>query len=158
MSNAKINARIESLTAIANRSKMESIYLASASCKIDNKTASQRFNQVQKSPFLNEILGDCPLPTFNEFVAELPIKKDGVLLYSESDAFRTLGRISKKYVKVDTNTIESVLEIAPIIIAPIITESTKKAPKNSTKETTKKSSAVKIDARAKRQQKNTDKK
>jgi hypothetical protein len=147
MSNVKINARIEVLTAIANRTKMESIYLASASCKQDNKTASQRFNQIQKSPFLSEILGDCPMPSFNEFCAELPIKKDGILLYSESDAFRTLGRIAKKYVA-PSNTIESVIEV-PVIVAPIITAK---------KSSTKKSSAVKIDVKVKRQQKNTDKK
>lgn len=148
MSNSKINSRIEVLTAIANRTKQQSIYLASASCKIDNKTASQRFNQVQKSPFLAEILGDCPLPTYAEFCAELPIKKDGSQLYSEVDAFRVLGRIAKKFVAVDTNTIESVLDI-PVIVAPIIT---------AVKVSKVKSTTDKAKARAKRQQKNTDKK
>ena len=148
MSNSKINSRIEVLTAIESRTKSQSIFLASASCKIDNKTASQRFNQVQKSPFLAEILGDCPMPTYAEFCAELPVKKDGSQLYSEIDAFRVLGRIAKKFVAVDTTTIESVLDI-PLIVAPIITAK---------KSSTKKPSAVKIDAKVKRQQKNTDKK
>jgi hypothetical protein len=148
MSNSKINSRIEVLTAIANRTKSQSIYLASASCKIDNKTASQRFNQIQKSPFLLEILGDCPMPTYAEFCAELPIKKDGSQLYSEIDAFRVLGRIAKKFVAVDTTTIESVLGI-PVIVAPIITAKKSRA---------KKSTAVKVKARAKRQQSNTNKK
>jgi hypothetical protein len=148
MSNSKINSRIEVLSAIANRTKSQSIYLASASAKIDNKTASQRFNQVQKSPFLAEILGGYPMPTYAEFCAELPIKKDGSQLYSEIDAFRTIGRIAKKFVAVDTTTIESVLDI-PVIVAPIITAKKSRA---------KKSTAVKVKARASRQQKNADKK
>ena len=148
MSNSKINARIEVLTAIANRTKSQSIFLAIASAKIDNKTASQRFNQIQKSPFLLEILGDCPLPTYAEFCAELPVKKDGSQLYSEIDAFRVLGRIAKKFVAVDTTTIESVLEV-PVIVAPIIT---------AVKVSKVKSATEKAKARAKKQQSNTNKK
>jgi len=148
MSNSKINNRIEVLTAIENRSKQQSIYLASASAKIDNKTASQRYNQISKSPFLAEILGDCPMPSYYDFLMELPVKKDDSKLYSEIDAFRTLGRIAKKFVAVDTTTIESVLEV-PVIVAPIITAKKSRA---------KKSTAVKVKARAKKQQANTDKK
>jgi hypothetical protein len=148
MSNVKTNARIEVLSAIENRSKQQSIYLASASCKIDNKTASQRYNQISKSPFLAEILGDCPMPSYYDFLMELPVKKDGSQLYSEIDAFRTIGRIAKKFVAVDTTTIESVLEV-PVIVAPIIT---------AVKVSKVKSATDKAKARAKRQQSNTNKK
>ena len=142
MSNSKINARIESLTAIENRTKSQSIYLASASCKIDNKTASQRFNQISKSPFLAEILGDCPMPSYNEFCAQLPAKQDDIKLYSEVDAFRVLGRIAKAFDKAAA-------------AAALVVE-VKKTLEKAAKAT--KPVAVKVKVKAAKQQANTDKK
>lgn len=81
-------SKIETLQAIENRTSMQSVYLANAVHKVENKTLSKVYRAVCESPYAAEIYGSKTLPTFNEFADKMKKNESG--LYSVYQGFLTL--------------------------------------------------------------------
>jgi hypothetical protein len=86
-------AKIEALKGIENRTAMQSVYLANATHKIENKTMSKVYRSVCESPYANEILDGAKMPTFNEFCKAM--KPNESRLYSVYQGFLTLKKFRK---------------------------------------------------------------
>lgn len=69
----------------------ESVYLANALYKLDNKSASKLYKDVQNLPEAIEVLGKANFPEFKIFVASLPNKD----FFSFYDALNVLARMNK---------------------------------------------------------------
>lgn len=69
----------------------ESVYLANALYKLDNKSASKLFKDVQNLPEAIEVLGKANFPSFKDFVSGLPKKE----FFSFYDALNVLARLNK---------------------------------------------------------------
>lgn len=97
MSISNLQNRIATLTATVNRTKQQSVSLATAHSKIENKTVSKLHRMILDSPFSVEIYGNKTLPKFAEFVAAL--KPSETSLYSEYAAYQTLKRMGDALAK-----------------------------------------------------------
>ena len=84
-------SRIEALKGIENRTAMQSVYLANATHKIENKTMSKVYRSVCESPYAAEIYGSDVLPSFKDFCGEM--KQNESQLYSVYQGFMTLKRL-----------------------------------------------------------------
>lgn len=84
----KVIAKIEELKTVEKRTTMQSVYLANAVHKIENKTLSKVYRSVCESEYAAEIYGSKTLPTFNVFADK--IKKSETGLYSVYQGFLTL--------------------------------------------------------------------
>lgn len=84
----KVIAKIEELKAVETRTAMQSVYLANAVHKVENKTLSKVYRSVCESEYAAEIYGSKTLPTFNEFADKMKKNESG--LYSVYQGFLTL--------------------------------------------------------------------
>jgi hypothetical protein len=96
MSIAKIQARIEALKGQETRKRKETVSLAAAVSKIEDKSPSKLWRKVQESPYSVEIYGLEALPEFKEWLTELISKPTKSGLYSEYGAFSALARMAQK--------------------------------------------------------------
>lgn len=84
-------SKIETLQAIENRTSMQSVYLANAVHKVENKSMSKVYRAVCESPYAAEIYGSDVLPSFKDFCAAM--KQNESQLYSVYQGFMTLKRL-----------------------------------------------------------------
>ena len=87
-----LNARKEALLNKEVKTVFDYVKLANVSDKIDNKTASKVYKNCKESIYTKEILGSSKFPTFNEFVAKLPVKES----FSNWDGYKTLAKFNIK--------------------------------------------------------------
>lgn len=84
-------AKIEELKAVENRTAMQSVYLANAVHKIENKSMSKVYRSVCENEYAVEIYGSKTLPTFKVFCGAMKQNETG--LYSVYAGFMALKRL-----------------------------------------------------------------
>ena len=96
----KVIAKIEELKAVENRTAMQSVYLANAVHKIENKSMSKVYRSVCENEYAVEIYGSEKLPTFKEFCGAMKQNETG--LYSVYAGLIALKRLRPQTAKEKT--------------------------------------------------------
>lgn len=90
MSFKKSLQTVSDLSNKENRTKQESIRLANADYKVENRSLSKVYKEVTGSKYAAEILGSYPVPSFAEFAARMKPKE----YYSTYEGFLCLSKFN----------------------------------------------------------------